>query len=127
MSGLDIVPTVCELVGIETPDAMRGRSLVPLLDGSATEWRTSLQIQSEVEGRAIRTHTYKYIAYRDDSAEQLFDLRADPWELDNLAEDSAYTTVLEEHRALQEEHEAVLEPTALSLEGYDSAYAEATG
>jgi len=127
VSGLDIVPTVCELVGIETPDAMRGRSLVPLLDGSATEWRTSLQIQSEVEGRAIRTHTYKYIAYRDDSAEQLFDLRADPWELDNLAEDSAYTSVLEEHRALQEEHEAVLEPTALSLEGYDSAYAEATG
>jgi arylsulfatase A-like enzyme len=41
-----------------------------------------------------RTPEYKYIAYRDDPVTQLFDMRADPGELNNLATASAKADVV---------------------------------
>ena len=38
---VDIVPTLCDALGVETPRSVDGRSLVPLMDGVATEWRTA--------------------------------------------------------------------------------------
>ncbi len=35
--GVDLMPTVLELVGVPVPDAVQGESLVPLLDGSADD------------------------------------------------------------------------------------------
>ena len=34
---IDIFPTLCELLGVEAPRGLRGRSLVPLLEGGALE------------------------------------------------------------------------------------------
>ena len=42
----------------------------------------------------VRTPEYKYIAYRDDPVTQLFDMRADPGELNNLATDAAQADVV---------------------------------
>jgi len=39
VSGLDLVPTVCDYAGVEPPPKGRGRSLRPLLEGRATAWR----------------------------------------------------------------------------------------
>ncbi len=123
VSGLDVVPTVCDFAGIAPPPFQRGRSLRPLLDGSATEWREFLQIQSNVEGRAIRSDGYKYVTYRDDPVEQLFDVRRDPYELSNLASDPAFQSILQEHRDRQAAFEAELSPTYLSRAGYDTTTA----
>ena len=122
VSHLDVVPTVCDLAGVETPPRMAGRSLLPLLRDPETEWRTSLQVQSAVEGRMIRTSRYKYIHYRDDEKEQLFDLQADPWELVELSQDPEHADALENHRTLQVEAETLLESTDLSRSGYDAAF-----
>ena len=123
VSGLDVVPTVCELAGIAPPPLQRGRSLVPLMEGSGSGWRESLQVQSYVEGRALMRGDFKYITYRDDPKEFLFDVRQDPWELQDLAEDAAHASTLADLRQEQQDYEDTLEHTALSLEGYDAAVA----
>ena len=42
----------------------------------------------------VRTPEYKYIAYQGDPATQLFDMRNDPGELNNLASDAAKADVV---------------------------------
>lgn len=38
---VDFVPTLCEALGVATPRSVDGRSLVPLMNGTATEWRSA--------------------------------------------------------------------------------------
>jgi len=56
----------------------------------------------DTQGRAVRTERYKYAVYdRGRYREQLFDLQADPGEMVNLAVESRYAHVLDEHRREQ--------------------------
>lgn len=62
VSLVDLVPTLLESAGIEIPDTLSGRSLMPRLRGQNTPWEQEAFIQiSESEiGRAIRTSRWKY-------------------------------------------------------------------
>ena len=53
--------------------------------------------------RAVRSQRYKYVTYRGDPIEQLFDLEMDPGEMDNLATDSEAAAILEAHRRMLRE------------------------
>ncbi len=110
VSGLDLAPTICDFARVEWMPEARGRSVRPLLEGRSVEWRDFVAAESYVNGRMIRTPQYKYIMYKGDPVEQLFDIEADPWETKNLAGESGCASVLEEHRALLTEWEAQLEP-----------------
>ena len=89
---LDIFPTLCELAELPIPDGVRGVSLkkcifeekeaAPLY--AASEWRTEWGYTVS-PGRMIRTEHWKYIAYVEDHAEELYDLQTDPGETKNLA------------------------------------------
>ena len=103
VSNIDIAPTLAELAGF--PWKADGRSLVPLLDGSARSIRSALLIehcQGVSEGtppcsglsfyahitraggfRGVVTPRYKYVRY-DQGSRELFDLQQDPAELENL-------------------------------------------
>ncbi|MEE9369842.1 MAG: sulfatase/phosphatase domain-containing protein, partial [Sedimentisphaerales bacterium] len=100
VSGVDIFPTVCDFTGIKPPPHQRGYSLRPLLEGKVTEWREFVVAESFVNGRMLRTQDFKYITYKDDPIEQLFDMKNDPWEIKNLATDGNYASILEDHRKL---------------------------
>ena len=86
---IDIAPTIAELAGVDPPLPQDGKSLVPLLDRSLGAWRDRFVV--EFLGYApgvpsysgIRTHRYLYVEYGTDQRE-LYDLRADPFELRNL-------------------------------------------
>jgi choline-sulfatase len=109
-SGLDIVPTVCDYAGVNAPPQMRGRSLRPALEQRNATWREF--VVSEVNdntGRAVRSDRYKYIKYADDPVEQLFDMREDPGEVSNLADDASHADVLADHRALLRDRESRLD------------------
>ena len=98
ISLIDLPPTLLEAAGLEIPDQMQGRSLMPLLRGGGADWPTEVFVQiSEAQvGRAVRTHRWKYgvdapgeqgrdVAGADLYEEQyLYDLQADPYELNNL-------------------------------------------
>jgi len=101
VSGLDIMPTLCDYAAIKPPRNMRGRSLRPILEGAAESGSDFVVTEvSANSGRMIRTDNYKYITYKDDTVEQLFDMKNDPGETKNLATQSLYASILAEHRKL---------------------------
>jgi len=97
---LDVLPTVAELLGVGVPEAIGGRSLVPLLDGDEVEHRVAMSAENNRGARrvAMRDGRYKLIRVVDPESEagkdwqaldvpptQLYDLLADPDEDVNLA------------------------------------------
>ena len=92
---IDLAPTVLELAAVPDATDREGRSLVPFLRGDRPPWRTSLLIEyysdtvfpriRNMGYRAVRTERYKYIDYLELAGmDELYDLQADPYELDNL-------------------------------------------
>lgn len=108
--GMDIFPTLCAYAGIETPDKLRGKNLRPLLEKKESLNRDCVVVEnSGFNGRTVRSKDFKYITYRNDPVEQLFDYRTDPHEMHNRAKDPLYQGILEEHRAMLKKWEAPLE------------------
>lgn len=94
---LDIYPTLIDLCGLTPRDDLEGISLLPQLRDATAE-RERPAITSHNQGNhGIRTERWRYIRYADGS-EELYDMVADPREWTNLAGESKYEAVKEEHR-----------------------------
>jgi N-acetylglucosamine-6-sulfatase len=95
----DFAPTFADLAGAEFQ--ADGRSIAPLLSGEEdASWRTSVLLERLPTRRGyhtVRTDTHKYVEYNNGETE-LYDLRADPYELDNIYE-SADPSLLEDLKA----------------------------
>ena len=101
VSGMDIVPTLCDYAGIAAPTDTRGQSLRRLIERPHEEWRSFLVTESNNNtGRMLRTERFKYVSYRSDPVEQFFDLSADPGETVNLATQAHSADELARHRRL---------------------------
>jgi len=110
VSGLDITPTLCDYAGIKPPKNMRGRSLRSILEGKSVPANHFIVTEvSTNTGRMVRTPSFKYITYKDNSVEQFFDMRTDPGETKNLAASSQYASVLAEHRKMLRDWESRLD------------------
>ncbi len=101
VSLVDLLPTLVELAGDDAdPDfvvPVDGQSLVPLMRGNESDWPDTALGEILCEGASapcfmIRRGRYKYI-YGDPDPDQLYDLAADPNELENLASQSEYEQV----------------------------------
>lgn len=103
---VDVMPTLCDWLGIETPVAVDGRSLEPFVLGAEipTNWRTECHWQwdwsdpvdhaaEDIYGLTmeqckldvIRSTDHKYVHFGDGSS-LLFDLSADPDQIADSAE-----------------------------------------
>ncbi|MFC1764942.1 sulfatase [Planctomycetota bacterium] len=95
VSGVDIVPTICDFVGISSPKHMRGISMKSWLQGNATPTRDFVVTElPSNRARMLRTKDYKYVTYADDPVDMLFNMKNDPGETRNLATDSSHAMVL---------------------------------
>lgn len=95
VSSVDIVPTICDLVGIKSPMHMRGMSLKPILEGNAPTTRDFVVTELPGNrGRMLRTTEYKYVTYAGDPVDMLFNMKSDPGETRNLIGGPAYATIL---------------------------------
>lgn len=92
---IDLAPTILALAGVADTMPRQGVSLVPLLGGSAPSWRNAVLIEYYSDRvfprivnmgyQAVRTEQHKFIDYLElDGMDELYDLRADPFELNNL-------------------------------------------
>jgi arylsulfatase A-like enzyme len=122
-TGLDLIPTLCDLAGIATPAVLKGRSVKPLVMGGErgegrgergpldapsrqkasvplSAWRQCLV--GENEGcRMVWTRRFMYAVYdHGQPREFLADLEHDPGEMVNLAVDPNYAAILSAHRDL---------------------------
>ncbi|MDG1278174.1 MAG: sulfatase-like hydrolase/transferase [Algoriphagus sp.] len=82
----DLFPTLAELAHIPSPKDVDGQSLVPVLNGEKNEIRSSLFTAYRHTVRSIREGNWKLIRYPERDFTQLFNLKNDPSELNNLAE-----------------------------------------
>ena len=62
---LSIYPTLCELTGVEAPDHLEGKSIVPLLETPDAEWNGVALTTHGYLNHAIRDQRYRYIRYAD--------------------------------------------------------------
>lgn len=102
---IDLTPTFLELAGVSIPASYQGYSLIPLIKGKTTKWRSEILTEhlwdrdDIPQTEAIRTEQWKYIRYLKHSEyEELYDLKNDPNEGVNLAQLPDYFDVLEKMR-----------------------------
>lgn len=89
VANIDLAPTIADAAGVDLPDA-DGNSLIPLLAGRSEAWRRAVLIE-HLRGTnpvptycAVRTARYLFASYETGERE-LYDLDADPFQLQNLA------------------------------------------
>lgn len=100
---IDIAPTIAEAAGVSRP-ITDGQSLLPIIAGDRTPWRSDFLVE-HLEGTnpvptycAVRSRRWMYVRYTT-GEEELYDLGADPFELENLAGVSAWSRVLMRRQA----------------------------
>jgi arylsulfatase A-like enzyme len=88
---LDIFPTLCDLLDMDVPDSVEGKSLLPAIQDENTAGRDCLHLAYTMLQRGVRDDRHKLIEYvvEGKRTTQLFDLQDDPWELTNLADHPA--------------------------------------
>ncbi len=101
VSLVSVLPTLAELAGVKVTEPVDETSLVPQLrDPGAARNRpvfAEYNLHSPRAKYMIRDGRYKYSYWVNDIAE-LYDLERDPEELNNLAPDPNYTSVIERLR-----------------------------
>ncbi|RMG32703.1 MAG: DUF4976 domain-containing protein [Planctomycetota bacterium] len=104
---IDLSATLLDLAGVPRPEAMQGRSLLPILRGEVEPHHHREFVHCEyydaldpafVPGHhsyatMYRDRRYKLVTYHDQHLGELYDLQNDPWEFDNLWDDPAHQTI----------------------------------
>ncbi|MFW6101300.1 MAG: sulfatase [Bacteroidota bacterium] len=112
VQNLDYAPTILDMAGVEIPDDMQGRSLKPLLEGKNPEWREELYYHyfeypgahSVKRHYGIRTERYKLMHfYYDIDTWELYDLKEDPKEMNNLYGKEGYDEITRKLKAKLED------------------------
>jgi arylsulfatase A-like enzyme len=101
---VDVAATIIDLAGLKVPEVLDGKSLLPIVQNRVKAVRGALPVFNVwgTQGTTcmtIVTETHKYIYWpygeEFEPAEELFDLKNDPYELKNVIQDPANEKVLE--------------------------------
>ncbi len=107
VANIDLMPTFLEAAGTPTPTGIDGRSWLPLAQRRNVPWRTSMLYEYYWERNfpqtptihALREDRYKFIRYYGLwDIDELYDLQADPAEMNNLIFSPEHQAVAERMR-----------------------------
>ncbi|WP_019991466.1 sulfatase family protein [Rudanella lutea] len=102
VQNIDIAPTLLEWAGLPKPAQMQGDSFLPLLQGQSVAWKNQAFYEYYWEANfpstptmfGLRTDRYKYIFNHGVwDANELYDLKADPFEVNNLIRSPAHQEI----------------------------------
>lgn len=103
----DFAPTIMAMAGLEYSVGYQAKNLIPLIKGEETRWRKYHFTQTngnELYGiqRSVTSKDYKFV-YNGFDYDELYDLKSDPGEMVNQAENPKYKRVMYEmNRAMWE-------------------------
>ncbi|HOD81931.1 MAG: Arylsulfatase [Planctomycetes bacterium ADurb.Bin126] len=95
----DLFPTVCAMAGVAIPSTVEGKSLKPLIDGSAASVHDSAFGAYRDVQRMVRVGDYKLIEYPKIKRTQLFNVASDPWEMKDLSGEASQADRIKDLRA----------------------------
>jgi arylsulfatase A-like enzyme len=105
ISLLDIYPTLTELCGVQAPDYLDGRSLLPLLKKPNAPWESTAITGLTSKGGpvwhpyiALRNEVGRYIRYRE-GQEEFYVASLDPHEWTNQIDNPDYLPLIKKMRA----------------------------
>lgn len=103
---IDLAPTVLDIAEVEIPKYVQGISLLPILTGDVKSVRDVAYMEyyshenpfpwtANLDYRIVRKGRYKYIRWiRFEDEAELYDLEADPYEMDNLIKDPNMSDII---------------------------------
>lgn len=108
VSGIDLVPTLCDYAGVGCPAEVTGVSVKAVIDDLGVGGRNYLVSQLspdtkqlDMKGRMVRTDRFKYVVFSEgENAEMFFDMDRDSGEKVNLVQDPIFSDEVARHRLL---------------------------
>lgn len=114
MTGLDIIPTMCDFAGIPLPTNPEGMSLEKIATGEKEIKPRDFIVSETQNARMVFDGKWKYmVSGNSGNDEMLFNLETDPGEMENIGQLDQYSSQLKQCRELliswYKEHEVPLD------------------
>ncbi len=108
---IDVPATILDLAGVEIPQSYQGESLAPIVSAKEKSLNRDTvllehlwEFENIPPSEGVRTVEWKYMRYiNDKSSEELYNLKDDPKEINNLAGNPKYQKVLKEFQKKNDE------------------------
>jgi len=92
VQSIDLFPTLCEMIGVEIPDTIQGKSMVDLMVNKNSQFR-DYALTENLYRKAIATKEFRFIT-NIQGEDELYDIVNDPHELQNLINDKKYLDII---------------------------------
>ncbi|WP_460544549.1 alpha-L-rhamnosidase-related protein [Echinicola sediminis] len=104
---IDVTSTIADIAGVEAPSSWQGKSLMPLVNKENRHLQRDTVLIEHIwefeeipPSEGVRTEEWKYFRYvNDKTIEELYHLKKDPLEINNLINDPKYKEVAEKLRS----------------------------
>ncbi|MGB3150160.1 MAG: sulfatase-like hydrolase/transferase [Maribacter sp.] len=108
---IDVPSTILDLAGIEQPKTWQGKSLMPITSNKTNDLQRDTVLIEHIwefenipPSEGVRTQEWKYFRYvNDKTIEELYNIKKDPQEINNLIGNKKYSTVANKLRAKLDE------------------------